>query len=71
MSYLTLGLSLLAWRGESGKSYVADSYCKYLATNLSTDGTVNGECIDYSSDGFSFSGPDEKLNSFSAPIPCM
>lgn len=44
--YIFLGLNLVVWRGESGKSYVADAYCPHLGAHLGVGGVVKGDCIE-------------------------
>ena len=51
-----LGLNLVAWRGESGKAYVADAYCPHLGAHLGVGGTVAGECITCPFHGWQFQG---------------
>jgi len=38
-------MALVAWRGESGKAYVADAYCPHIGAHLGVGGKVSGECI--------------------------
>ncbi len=56
-----LGLNLVAWRGNSGKSYVADAYCPHLGAHLGVGGKVSGECIKCPFHGWAFHGTDGKL----------
>ena len=51
-----LGLNLVAWRGESGKTYVADAYCPHLGAHLGVGGKVSGECITCPFHGWQFRG---------------
>ena len=51
-----LGLNLVAWRGESGKAYVADAYCPHLGAHLGVGGKVAGECITCPFHGWQFQG---------------
>ncbi|KAG4068976.1 hypothetical protein HA402_005637 [Bradysia odoriphaga] len=62
-----LGLNLLAWRGGSRKSYVTDAYCSDLEADLSVEGQVNGEHIEYYAKGWRLTGSDGKLRKISSP----
>ncbi|CAL8128521.1 unnamed protein product [Orchesella dallaii] len=52
-----LGLNLVAWRGVSGKCYVADAYCPHLGAHLGVGGKVAKECIECPFHGWKFDVP--------------
>ncbi|CAG7719174.1 unnamed protein product [Allacma fusca] len=56
-----LGLNLVAWRGKSGKAYVADAYCPHLGAHLGVGGTVENECITCPFHGWQFHGQNGSL----------
>jgi len=56
-----LGLNLVAWRGGSGRVYIADAYCPHLGAHLGVGGKVHGECIKCPFHGWSFDGSDGHL----------
>ncbi|CAL8121666.1 unnamed protein product [Orchesella dallaii] len=56
-----LGLNLVAWRGESGKCYVADAYCPHLGAHLGVGGKVHSDCIECPFHSWSFDGCTGKL----------
>ena len=56
-----LGLNLVAWRGESGKAYVADAYCPHLGAHLGIGGKVSQECITCPFHGWQFEGSNGAL----------
>ncbi|CAL8128734.1 unnamed protein product [Orchesella dallaii] len=66
-----LGLNLVAWRGESGKCYVADAYCPHLGAHLGVGGKVAKECIECPFHGWQFDGVSENLVSIPNvdPVP--
>ncbi len=53
-----IGQNLVAWRGESGKAYIADAYCPHMGAHLGLGGKVSGECIKCTFHGWSFHGSD-------------
>lgn len=54
------GLALVAWRGKSGKSYVADAYCPHLGAHLGVNGEVRDDCIKCPFHGWAFEGSNGK-----------
>lgn len=52
------GRDLIAYRGTSGRAYVADAYCPHLGAHLGHGGKIEGESIRCPFHGWRFEGDD-------------
>jgi phenylpropionate dioxygenase-like ring-hydroxylating dioxygenase large terminal subunit len=58
-TFLIAGNNLVAWRGTSGTSYIADAYCPHIGAHLGVGGEVHGECIQCPFHSWKFDGEQD------------